>query len=163
MKLSQNIIPNVIKIAVLTSSLYILVNFLPAGVRSFRFLWGPMTLILIFMAHTSVLKSKAMTYLILYGTISIVFLQYSLWRHMSDWDRLNLLNEFYSLFVFSTILFYYSERRDFKGLADLAKLGFYCVLITVIMSNIALFLIPRLYDNPFFLRVLPLFRPDFLI
>ena len=135
-------VPLVIKIAVLTTSLYVVANNLPPVVGSFRFFWGPSALIWIFLVQSSVFKNKAMKYLILYGVLSLGLLQYTLWKHMSDWDRLSLLNEFYGIFVFSAIFFYYYGRRDYKGLATLGKLSFYFVVITIVMTNIALFFDP---------------------
>ena len=71
----------------------------PCGGK-FSFFWGPSALIWIFLVQSSVFKNKAMRYLILYGVLSLGLLQYTLWKHMSDWDRLSLLNEFYGIFVF---------------------------------------------------------------
>jgi len=129
-------------IAVAMTSLYVVANNLPPIVGSFRYFWGPAVLVAIFLMQPSVYKKKPMAWLLLFGATSLGLLQYTLWNHMSDWNRFHLLNEFYSLVIFSAIFFYYYVRKDFKGLAFLGKLGFYFIIITIIMTNIALFFDP---------------------
>ena len=142
MRLIRQIVPLVILIAVLSTSLYVVVRNLPPIVRSFRFFWGPAVLVLIFLTQRSAFGKKPMRNLILYGAVSLGLLQYTLWGHMNDWNRSLLLNEFYALIAFSAIFFYYYVRRDFKGLAKLGKLSFLFIVITIIMTNIALFFDP---------------------
>ena len=124
-RIIKQTVPLVISIAVLTTSLYVVANNLPIVVGSFRFCWGPAVLILIFLTQCSAFGKKPMISLMLYGAVSLGLLQYTLWGHMSDWNRSQLLNEFYALIVFSAIFFYYYVRRDFKGLAKLGKLSFF--------------------------------------
>lgn len=141
-RIIKQTVPLVISIAVLTTLLYVVANNLPPIVGSFRFCWGPAVLILIFLTQCSAFGKKPMISLILYGAVSLSLLQYTLWGHMNDWNRSQLLNEFYALIVFSAIFFYYYVRRDFKGLAKLGKLSFFFIVITIIMTNIALFFDP---------------------
>ena len=141
-RIIRQIVPLVILIAVSTTSLYVVANNLPIVVGSFRFFWGPAVLVLIFLTQGSAFGKKPMRILIFYGAVSLGLLQYTLWGHMSDWNRLALLNEFYALIAFSAIFFYYYVRRDFKGLAKLGKLSFFFVVITIIMTNIALYFDP---------------------
>lgn len=150
-RIIRETVPLVISIAVLSTSLYVVVRNLPPIVRSFRFFWGPAVLVLIFLTQSSAFGKKPMRILILYGAVSLGLLQYTLWEHMSDWNRLQLLDEFYSLIVFSAIFFYYYVRRDFKGLAKLGKLSFFFIVITIIMTNIALFFDPMVIRQSTFL------------
>lgn len=124
------------------TSLYVVANNLPPVVGSFRYFWGPSVLLWIFLVKSSVFKNKTMRYLLLYGIISLGLLQYTIWKYMSDWHRLSFLDEFYSLAIFFSIFYYYKLRNDYKGLALVGKLGFIFVLITIILTNIALFIDP---------------------
>ncbi len=135
-------VPFVLKITVLMTSLYVVANNLPPVVGSFRYFWGPAALLSILLSCSSVFKEKAVLYLMLYATLSLGILQYTLWKDMPAWHRIKALDEFYSIFIFAVILFYYYRRKDYKGLASVGKLGFYFVLITIIMTNIALFFDP---------------------
>jgi hypothetical protein len=140
----KNTVPLFIQIAVLMTSLYVVANNLPPVVGSFRFFWGPSVLLWIFLVKPSVFKKRSIVYLILYGVISLGLLQYTIWRYMGDWHRLSFLDEFYNLLVFATIFFYYTSRNDYKGFATLGKLGFFFVIITIITTNIALFIDPMI-------------------
>ena len=126
------------------TSLYMVARNLPPLVGSFRYIWGPSALILIFLVHSPAFKVKAMKYLILYGALSLGLLQFTIWQYMVEWHRSSILNEFYSILIFLAIFCYYYSRRDYKGLARVAQLGFYFILITVIMTNIALFINPMI-------------------
>ncbi|MDY0222809.1 MAG: hypothetical protein RBR67_16890 [Desulfobacterium sp.] len=134
----------IITITVTMTSLYIVANNLPILAGSFRYAWAPISLIGIFLVCSSVYKTKEMLYLMLYGILSLGLLQYTLWKHMLDWHRMAFLNEFYALFVFASIFFYFYVRKDFSGLAILSKLSFYFIIITLVMTNIALFLDPMI-------------------
>ncbi|MCF8219765.1 MAG: hypothetical protein K9J21_12400 [Bacteroidales bacterium] len=135
-------VPLFIKIAVMMTSLYVVARNLPPVVGSFRFFWGPSALLWIFLVRSSAFKVKQMKYLFLYGVLSLGLLQFTIWQYMDDWHRSNILNEFYSIFIFFTIFCYYYIHRDYKGLASVAKWGFYFILITIFMTNIALYLDP---------------------
>jgi len=128
----------VIWMAILTTSLYIVANNLPPGLGSFRFFWGPMALLLILLVKPATYTKTPMKFLLLYGFISLILLQYTLWNNMNDWNRLSLLEEFYALVVFTAIFCYYWIRHDFKGLAIVGKLSFLFILITIISTHIAL-------------------------
>lgn len=137
----------VICIAVLSTTLYIVVNHLPVLLGSFRYFWGPLALVAILISMPAAFTTKSMRYLLIYGIISLVLLQYTLWDNMNDWNRNALLEEFYALFVFIAIVNYYLTRHDFKGLAFLGELSFIFILITIIMSHVVLFI------DPFIIRM----------
>jgi len=61
---------------------------------------------------------------------------------MSDFNRIRILYEGFYLFVFTAIWVYYNRKGDFTGLARLGKWGFIFILITIITTNIALFVDP---------------------
>lgn len=125
-------------LAILSTSLYVVANNLPPGLGSFRFFWGPLTLIIILLTKPRVYTKKPMIYLILFGFISLILLQYTLWKYMNDWNRSQILNEYYPLVVFTAILYYFVTRNDYKGLAKVGKISFYFIIVTIIMTHIAL-------------------------
>lgn len=129
---------SVIWITVLTTSLYVVANNLPAGIGSFRFIWAPITLLAILVNKPIVYTRKSLVLLLFYGVFSLGFLQYTLWTHMDSWNRSLLLNELYALLVFTSIYHYYFIRKDLLGIARIGKIGFIFILITIVMTNIAL-------------------------
>jgi len=136
------IVSNIILLAIITTFLYTVTNILPFGLRSFRYLWAPLTLLAIFIVSPKVYTKTTTILLLLYGLIILLLLQYTLWKYMNDWNKQMLHDEFYSILVFIIVLHYYRDRRDFIGLAKLGKTSFYFVIITIIMTNIALSIDP---------------------
>ncbi len=84
----------VIRMAILTTSLYVVARNLPPIVGSFRWLWGPLALLSIVLMKPSVFKAKSMLSLLLYGALSLGLLQNTLWSNMREWNRHSLLEEF---------------------------------------------------------------------
>lgn len=134
----------VIIITVLTTSLYVVSRNLPSLIGSFVFFWAPLALVLIVFNLPKVIQSSSSKYLLLYGIICLAIFKYFLWHYMLDWDYRSLLKEFYSLVVFIIILNYYIIRKDYKNLATIGKFSFYFILITILMTHIALFIEPNL-------------------
>ena len=130
MKVKIQIVPLVILMAVLTTSLYVVSNNLPVVIGSFRFFWGPLALIMIFISKPAAFTRKPMRSLFLYGILVLGILQYTLWKYMPDWTRLGLLEEFYNLFIFTAIFSYYITARDFKSLALLGRVSFIFIIIS---------------------------------
>lgn len=144
MNLIQRAIPLVLLATVATTTLFVVTRNLPLVAGSFRQFWGPIAVGMIFLFHPSVFRQKPIRFLFLYGVLSLGVMQYAVWQHMSDWNRLKLQLEFYDLFIISVIFFYYYSRQDYKGLAKLAKWAFVFIVITIIMTNIALFFDPSI-------------------
>ncbi len=141
-KFKTNIVNSILLIAILTTSLYAFTNILPVGLRSFRYLWGPLALFSIFLSRPKVFSKLPIVYLLLYGFISLIILQFTLWTYMTDWNQKLLKDEFYAIIVFLSIFLYYQEKKDFLGLATLGKISFYFIVITILMTNLALTLDP---------------------
>ncbi len=129
-------------ITLASTLLYIVVYNTPPIVLSFRYLWGPVTLMIVLFLRPSVLNQKFFLLLLLYGAISILVLQYTLWSHMSDWNVLRLREEFYWLIVICSILAFYWSKQDYDKMAILSKWAMYFILITIITTHIALFVDP---------------------
>jgi hypothetical protein len=142
MKIKTPTVQLIIWMTVLTTSLYVVAFHLPPLVGSFRFFWAPLALLAIFYVQPAAYTRKPMISLLLFVIMFLGVLQYTLWSNMDDWNRNGLLEEFYTIVVFLVILSYYKVANDFKGLARLGKLSFYFIIITIIMSHIALFYDP---------------------
>jgi hypothetical protein len=132
----------VIWITILTTSLYVVTNLLPPLIGSFRYFWAPLCVILILFKHPNIIQKKTFIIVLIYGIIFLGLLQFTLWKYMLNWDKNSLLEEYYALTVFTTILYFYLIRSDRKGLAVLSRLCIIFIMITVCMTHIALTLDP---------------------
>jgi len=137
----------VIWCTVLTTSLYVVANNLPILLGSFRYLWAPLSVVVILFYRPRAFFIKPMLSLLIYGIIVVLLLQYTLWSNMDEWNSKSILEEFYFIFIFVAILNYYITRRDYRNFAFLGKLSFIFIIITVLMSHIALFFDPYVIRN----------------
>lgn len=142
MKRKFGIIDILILITIASTTLYFVFRNLPSISGSFAALWAPVILFLMFINRPITFTSKPMRYLLLYGVISVGILQYTLWKYMNDWNQIRILYEFYFLVVFTAIWSYYFGRRDLVRLALISKWSFIFIIITLITTNIALFIDP---------------------
>jgi len=141
-------IPDLIILMTIASTLlYLVAKNLPFGIGSFRFMWGPLALITILFCRPIAFTKGPMRFLLLYGALSVGILQYTLWNYMDDWNRSGILEDFYILTVFVAIWNYYWIICDFKRLAILCKWAFLFIVITLIMTNIALTIDPLIVRN----------------
>lgn len=126
--------------------LYIVSKNIPGGLGSFRFLWGPLCLITIFLFKRQAFFKGPLLYVIFYGLISVGILQFTLWTYMDDWNRLGILEDFYSLAV-SVAIWSYFRNGDIQRLKLISKWAFVFIIITLIMTNIALTIDPLIVRN----------------
>jgi hypothetical protein len=130
-------------VAIASTTLYIVFRNLGREVGSFAFLWAPITLLIIFYKRPTIFFKGTIRILLLYGVLMVGILQYTLWKHMSNWNQVRILYEFYYLFIMTAILMYYWSKCEFNKLAFLSKWSFIFVIITLITTNIALFIDPE--------------------
>ena len=150
MKIKLQLADLLILITVASCLFNVVFNNLPAGLGSTRF-WAPMALISIIITRFEVLTISPCKYVVFFGISSVVILQYTLWKHMGDLDIHAILFEFSSLFTFTVIWGYYFLRHDFKRLAFISKWLFIFIIITLVMTNIALSIDPLIVRNSAFL------------
>ncbi len=134
----------VILIAVASTTFYIIFRNLPRVLGSFALLWGPLALLTVLIMRPKSFTREPMNILILYGIIIVGILQYTLWKYMMDFNRIRILYEYFYLFVFTAIWSYYNLKRDILGLAFLSKWAFIFIIISLITTNIALFIDPAI-------------------
>lgn len=134
----------VILIAVASTTLYVIFRNLPRVLGSFALLWAPLTLLILFILRSRSFVKAPVNYIIVYGILVVGILQYTLWKYMTDFNRIRILYECFYLFVFSAIWNYYNFKRDFNGLAFISKWGILFISVTLITTNIALFIDPTI-------------------
>ncbi len=117
---------------------------MPSPFGSFRFLYGPLWLIVVTFLKPEIYKQKSVQVLLLYGLISILLLENILWLHMNDWYQHMILEEFYALIVVVMLMSYFIVSRDFKGWAILSKWALIFIVITGVMTIIATSIMPTI-------------------
>ncbi|HAF30084.1 MAG TPA: hypothetical protein DCG75_13670 [Bacteroidales bacterium] len=134
----------VILYTIASTTLYMISRNLPLGSGSFAFVWAPITLVFIFSLRPKTFIKGPMKNLLIYGMLMVGILQYTLWQNMNDWNQIRILYEFYYLVIMTAILYYYWGKGELRRLALLSKWTFVFIIITLITTNIALYLDPNL-------------------
>jgi len=161
MKTKLNIPELVILFAVASTLLYVVSRNTPFGIGSFRFLWGPLSILIMFFSRPIAFTKGPMRFVLLFGVLSVAILPYILWNYMDDWNRRLILDDFYSIMVFTAMWSYFWVKGDFKKLAIVSKYAFAFIIITLIGTNIALTIDPNIVrdsaigfeQNPFQTRL----------
>lgn len=135
---------SIILVAVASTLLYLVFRNVPSFPGSFAAFWAPSALLMIFFARPKALARGPIIGIIFYGIISVGILQYTLWKHMTDWNRIRILYEFVYLFVFTAVWNYFYLKQDFQRFAFLGRWAFIFVVITLFTTNIALFFDPTI-------------------
>lgn len=134
-------------ITLASTSLYVVFKNSPSLIGSFRFFWGPITLITVLLVNPHTYLKKPLTWVILYGVFMIGILQHILWPYMTESTKPGLYEELYNLSVFTIIFTYLYVNRDYVIWARLSKIVFFFILITLIGTNIALTIDPMVVRN----------------
>jgi hypothetical protein len=138
-------IPDVsIFLAVASTTLYLVFRNLPLNLGSFAVVWAPLSFFAILLTYPRTFIKGPMKMLVLYGITVIGILQYTLWKHMSDWNLNHILLEYFNLTIICSIFFFYWNRRDIRFLSRIGYWAFIFVIISLIMTNIALYMDPSL-------------------
>lgn len=127
---------------ILTTYLPIVYANLPFLIGSFRWLWAPLWIISVVILHPVIFKSKAIKSILAYGFIYFLLMTNNIWVNMDEWLYEQLLLEFYYIFIWATILYYYISRKDYKGLAILTKWALICITVTSVTSILVTFKYP---------------------
>lgn len=138
MSKSLNFIAALVIVVLASTLLDVVGNKLPVGLASFRFFWGPLTLVILVVTRPNILVNGPMKFVLLYGFFFLVLFHYTLWQYLSEWNRDQFLNEFYPLVYMTAIWSYYYFKKDFTTLAKISIWAFMFVLITLVTTNIAL-------------------------
>ncbi len=147
MKMKFKLIDWIILCTILSTLFYTLANNLPKGVGSFRFLWGPLSLVTIIIQNPSLFKKRPLYNLIFYGLISVGILQYTLWQYMSDLHRFRILEEFFNLSIVIAIWSYYKENNKLEYLGKISEIAFFFIILSLIITNVVLFYEPLIIRN----------------
>ena len=132
----------IILITLASTLLNIVFNNVPSIIGSFRFIWAPITILTIGVTRFKVFTKNPLNMVLLYGLLFTGILHYILWTYMNDWNRSRILDEFYYLAISTTIWSYYFVKGEFKRLALITKWVFIFIVITIIMTHVALSIDP---------------------
>ncbi len=146
----------IVLMGMLSTLLSVLSNRLPVGLGSFRFFWGPAIIIVILITKPQLLIKSPIKQVALYGFFVILLLQYTLWRHLSEQNHSNIVEEFRNIINFSIIWAYYYYSKRMSMFSKISRFSFVFILITIITTNIALTINPLIIRdsaNSFFADV----------
>lgn len=125
-----------ISIFLLVSSLLLIVaNNVPI-LASFRWFWAPI-FILFSLLYIKKINRKYLLYVLFYGLLYCLILQYTLWRYANDWYKRNIREDYYALSVIYLIFLWLYSNKFIKEWIKLTKLALLFFLITGIMTIIA--------------------------
>lgn len=144
LKIKLNTLDLSVLSTIASTTLYLVFRMLGRELGSFAFLWAPLTLLIIFFKHPAVYTWGPMKMMLFYGVLMIGILQFTLWDYMDDWNQQRIIVEFYFLLIFTLILCYYWTLNDFRKLALISKWALIFIFISLIGTNIALFIDPMI-------------------
>ena len=144
MKIKLTLTDQFILIAIASTMLYIVSENLPFGLGSFRFIWGPLSLIVILISRPKAYSYGPIRIILLLIFLFVGVLQYLLWNFMDEFNRRLLFEDSYALLVFSSMWSYFMVKSDFEKLAVISKYAFVFSLITIIGTNLALNIDPNI-------------------
>lgn len=81
-----------------------------------------------------ILQQNLLGLVLLYGLVMILVLLNTLWIEVDDWNKNQIIQEFYEIAVAISVIAYYRMERDYVGLASLVKWAMIFIFITAIMS-----------------------------
>ncbi len=117
-------------------------NNLPPVIGSHH-LWAILWGLAVILYKPKIFSSHLIVIILLYGLyLGIGMLTF--WNKMDNWNKTGLLTEFYQILMGASVLMYFYQEKDFKGLATLTKWVIFFLVITSI-STIATSLIDPLY------------------
>ncbi|MBN8547152.1 MAG: hypothetical protein J0L60_13555 [Ignavibacteria bacterium] len=133
----NNLLSLVSMMLIISGFLFIIVNNLPYGLGSNRFLWSPLWLLGILLMKPKVYTYKLVLFVLFYGVVFVFLLPNTLWRYTNDFYIASILNEFYSIIVAITVVAYFLLTKDYKTWGLIGVVGFISVIITASMTLIA--------------------------
>jgi hypothetical protein len=110
-------------------------NNLPPYIRSHH-LWTIIWISSILIFNPSVLLSKTIGYLLIYGLFLFVATK-TIWSSMDDWNYQMLYMEFYEIGTGISVIAYFIKSKDYLGLARITKWTIFYLFITSIMTIIS--------------------------
>jgi len=128
---------------IVSSTLMIVANNVPY-IGSFRWLWGPLSLLSFIVVYPKIITHIMSKSTLLYGVIFAGVLQYLLWDFASDWYKETVLEDFYNLVIFVWLVVYFITAREFVFWGRLAKWGLFFFMITAIMTLVATQIAPTI-------------------
>jgi hypothetical protein len=117
-------------------------NNLPAFIRSHH-IWTITWFVSILIFYPRVFINKLVLILLFYGLIFVLILQNTLYVNIDDWNKRQILQEFYEISVAISVLAYFQIEKDFIRFAKLVKWTMAFIFITAIMTIVTSILAPN--------------------
>lgn len=131
---------NIIVIIAIAAALFgIVANNIPI-LGSFRFVWGPITTLLLLMIKPTMIFNAPIRTLILYGVIVIFILPRVLWGYMDEWNQRSQLEEFISLSFAFVVIGYYLKNKNTAAMANIGKYSLFFIVVSVLITHLILFI-----------------------
>jgi hypothetical protein len=89
-----------------------------------------------------ILQQNLFGLVLVYGLVMILILLNTLWIDVDEWNKNQIIQEFYEITVAISVIVYFRMEGDYVGLANLVKWTMVFILITAIMSVITSFINP---------------------
>lgn len=129
----------VVIIAIAAALFGIVANNIPI-LGSFRFVWGPITTLLLLMIKPTLIFNAPIRTLILYGVIVIFILPRVLWGYMDEWNQRSQLEEFISLSFAFVVIGYYLKNKNTAAMANIGKYSLFFIVVSVLITHLILFI-----------------------
>lgn len=133
-----NLVDLVIIFTLGSTLLYAVANNIP-GLGSFRWFWGPLCIFTLIISQPHILFNRIVLLSIIYGLLYLVVFPATIWSEMTAWNRTTQLEEFYGLFFSIFLISYFLNSPNVSSNKIIIKLSFTFIIITLIMTHIALF------------------------
>ncbi len=116
-------------------------------IASFKWLWGPVSLLYVALSTPKIYLSKEVFNAFLYGFLFCFLLQFSLWYSMHDWYKISILKDFYAMFV---VVVFYAHLRAGRYYSLWQNIAFYAMFFMIITGLLTLY---ALYLDPVVVRL----------
>lgn len=118
---------------IITTYLPVLTKNLPPVIRSHH-LWAVIWVVSLITMNLQMFKNKFLLYVVLFNIVFSLFMYVNFWLGIDEWTLKSLRLDMYYFTIAITLLSYYKDTGDYRGLAQTAKWTMIFIGITSIMS-----------------------------
>jgi hypothetical protein len=124
-----------------SSFLPVIFNNLPPVVRSHH-IWTALWVLSLLFLYPKILLNSLVKLVLVYGLFMYLIFYNELFINIGDWNRSQLIDEFYSISIGLSVITYFRIEGDFFRLAKLVKWTLFFIFITSIMTIVTAILEP---------------------
>lgn len=114
---------------------------LPPIIRSHH-IWTAAWFLSLIAFYPKVFRNRLFLFVLFYGAVMLLFLLNTLWANIGDWNRGQIIEEFYEIAVAVSVISYFRTAEDFYRLAKLVKWMLLFIFITAIMTIVTAYIEP---------------------